>query len=386
MSSQMNHSSSSPSVYGRSPRPNSIFIPSVIPLPPSPTKAEEVQPTNHVMEPSPTMGSAPSRVCTGTNTDNEEFANTTIADGVLNVWQVSESNVYYEYCGTYFAFNYPVHLALELVEKNKHRKYPKNIGVPAMVRDRIIASPRELVDRIQLYRLPYNNLPTMYVVDNCIYDIHVPLHLALFPRQDSAGMYYCGPADISADQSLRCQNCAAYGCYRGVFIGLCTACSSAAYDGEYAYTGYRDIGLSFYCIPPEERQEALPPHLLGTHLNDIGYTALEVEGCSTVILKSIPNYMIPGRYFRYENLTVQEEPQYQQDSEPEYEDNDNGYPYPGDQYDNGDSYPDDEEKSYISRSERTYSCDDDYPDPDPVLENYYENLDEIRRNDPSERW
>jgi hypothetical protein len=264
-------------------RPNSIYIP-------TPLKMESAK-----------METQTKMVSTGTNTDNEEFANTSVYVCDLEVLEIEEHGIHYtcyQLFGYYFPFDFPIYKAIKsylnsLQFDENVRRYACQVGI-APERYMQYKMHGKVLFSVPLYRRVDLAMPTMLVYRNCIFDIHVPLHIVFYPKgkdlRDENGegigiVLYSGPADITCPGSENnyCSNCAAYGIYNGVFIALCASCSDNSYDGRYSYTGYARMGIDFYCIPPERRLNALPEYFPDNIcLEDIGYTTLKTEYCSAI--------------------------------------------------------------------------------------------------------
>lgn len=236
---------------------------------------------------------------------NTLFQDTTYFFGNLEIVECSFNERFYKVQHIYFALSYPLPRAIRLIQQQESSLH---IGVPVKKLQNIIENGKRIFVA-KLYGMP-GKQPTMLVHSNCIYDIHVPLHLIFFPKclirdTDGTPLVYAGPANVPNavfDGSVieGCRNCRAYGIYRGVCIAMCSSCSYNAYDGQYGYTGYAHMGIDFYCIPPERRVGALPEYFESTHsLTDIGYTGLRTEQChadSITLVRPVEN---PQEYVRF---------------------------------------------------------------------------------------
>lgn len=299
-------------------RPNSIYIPNPLKM----ESAKMATPTKKM-------------VSTGTNTDNEEFANTSVYVCELEVLEIEEYGIHYtcyQLFGNYFPFDFPVYKAIRsyinsLQFDEKVRQYACQVGI-APERAMQYKTHGKLLFSVPLYRRVDLAMPTMLVYRNCIFDINVPLHIVFYPKgkdlRDETGegiVFHSGPADITCPGSENnyCSNCAAYGIYNGVFIALCASCAENFYDGRYSYTGYARMGIDFYCIPPERRLNALPEYFPDVIcLEDIGYTNLKTEYCSAISFSVDDNS--DQSYLYLEDLACCDlEQQEEEDEDDEYE-------------------------------------------------------------------
>ena len=187
----------------------------------------------------------------------------------------------YKILNFYFPLDFPLPCALQIVigwnnnpeDRSKYGRIGIKIEESIYVWNHLSIS--------LFYCRKGNAFPTMFVHRNCVFDIHVPLHIIFNPKSNY--QITCGPGDICDEKY--CKNCSSYGVYNGVFIALCTSCSES-YNGNHCYTGYIGIGIDFYSIRPEYRQQALPSHFpLDFDLNNIGYANEELQSCSTIIME-----------------------------------------------------------------------------------------------------
>ena len=236
---------------------------------------------------------------------NTLFQDTTYFFGNLEIVECLHNERFYKVQHIYFPLSYPLPRAVRLITQ---KEPVSHIGVPVKTLQNIIENGKRLFVS-KLYGMP-GKQPTMLVHSNCIYDIHVPLHLIFFPKclvrdTDGTPLLYAGPANVANavfDGSVidGCGNCRAYGIYRGVCIAMCSSCSYNAYDGQYGYTGYAHMGIDFYCIPPERRVGALPQYFESTHsLTDIGYTGLRTEQCYADSITLVRPVEKPQEYVRF---------------------------------------------------------------------------------------
>lgn len=284
------------SVSPKNNRPNSIYIPTPLKM----ETATTLTKTSPCGSPSEVASLSPtSMVSMGTNTDNEEFTNTSVYVCDLEVFECvgNFGGTYkcYKVFGYYFPFECPIHMAFQTYLKSlkydeKIRHMVCRVGLDSTCEMDIKTNGKRLFV-VPLYRRVDLKMPNMLVYRNCIFDIHVPLDIIFYPKGELIdGKYsYVGPVDTlsTRDDDLSdtefCWNCDAYGIYNGVFISLCTTCSQH-YNNRFSYlVGYGNCGIGFYNIPPERRLDALPEYFPGNiSLDDIGYTTLKTTSCSSV--------------------------------------------------------------------------------------------------------
>jgi hypothetical protein len=237
----------------------------------------------------------------GTNTFHQQFVESTVFVFDMHIVEYKNEKfiVIYDQC---FRYEYPLVFAIRQIQHNQecleHNAYRTDIQFP--LRDSILTEGKTLFTA-PLFRRNNSEHPTMYVHDNTIFDVRVPLDVVFFPLPikinylDGQGHIIgndfdlIGPAEVLRGKSkpMRCWNCYSYGSFRGVFVALCPNCAGL-YQKESPtkqYLGLREcemVGCGIHDITPEQRHKVLPVHLIGTRLVDIGYTDVDVDGCSTI--------------------------------------------------------------------------------------------------------
>ena len=241
----------------------------------------------------------------GTNTFHPQFVESTVFAFDMHIVEYKNEKffVIYDQC---FRYEYPLFFAIRQIQHNQecleHNAYRTDIQNP--LRDSILTQGETLFT-VHLFKSHHCEYPTMYVHNNTIFDVRVPLDVVFFPlpinvneQQNGQGkdkdidcdFGLIGPASVSMDESntpRRCCNCYSFGSFRGVFVALCPNCAEL-YQRESPtkqYLGLRGcemVGCGIHDITPEERYKVLPVHLVGTRLVDIGYTDADIDGCSTI--------------------------------------------------------------------------------------------------------
>jgi hypothetical protein len=244
-------------------RPNSVYIP---------TPLSAVY-TNSQPATAAVQATAKQMADAATYTYNEEFMLTT--SYVYDMAIVSYDNrKYLRIHDQYFPYSDYLGELVQQVQHNIDHEHEPEKRTDILEPERsIIHTNATPLHTVNLYKCHGNTRPTMYVYNDIVIDINVPLYI-IFTTEETDQF---GPS--------HCQNCTSYCSYRGVFISVCAnCCAYSTFPDDFGFSELMCC-YSLYNIHPQIRHKALPSYMRYTRLEDIGYTGLITTSCSAIKLE-----------------------------------------------------------------------------------------------------